>query len=541
MLNEDLIAHFWSIDQETLFKRTGSGLPGLSENEANARLSRQRKANKTVQPWRRDAKLLLAQYKNPLVLLLIFAVFLSLILKEYSDGIIVLIVLLSTGIFGFFQERNAGRAVEKLRALVHSKVRVRRDGKEEDIPADEVVTGDIVLLSAGCMIPSDALILESNNLHVNESILTGEAFPVEKNSGTCKPDAALSAVSNSVFKGSSVVSGSAVVLTANAGKYTELGKIASSLESEMSVNAFEIGIMKFGYLLMRLTIIATGAILIFNIILHKPFIDSILFALALAIGLTPELLPVITTITLSAGAKRMAAKKVIVKKLSAIQNLGEIDILCSDKTGTITEGAVQIESVTDLNGNRSDKAWLYAYLNAYFETGFSNPMDDAIRQVKAVDITGYSKCDELPYDFIRKRLSIAVSFGDQQLLITKGAVDNILQVCSFCERAGASQCTIEEVKDELKQRFAALSGNGFRVIGVCYKNITGTTRIGKDDEKDMVFLGFIVLYDPPKKGIVESITALRNTGIALKVIKCNFGGVKTTTKLNGFLVSDISF
>jgi P-type Mg2+ transporter len=329
------INHFWSLHQSELFHRTNSSASGLTERQAAARLKRQKSFNKTPKRWHKDISLLLSQYKNPLVLLLVFAAVLSLILKEYSDSAIVLTVLLLTGILGYIQERNAGRAVEKLRALVHSKAMVRRSGIEKEITVDEVVPGDIVLLNAGDIIPADALILESNDLHVNESVLTGESFPVEKFAGISEENAELSEITNAVFKGTSVINGTPTVLAVNIGNFTELGKIAASLEKEVAVTAFEKGIINFGYLLMRLTMIISGAILIINLALHKPILDSVLFALALAVGLAPELLPAIVTITLSTGAKRMARKKVIVKKLSAIQNLGEIDVLCSDKTGTI--------------------------------------------------------------------------------------------------------------------------------------------------------------------------------------------------------------
>src|SRR6266542_508726 len=433
------IACFWSLKESELFSQTNSSPKGLTESQARIRLREQRSYYKAPQTWHKDLWLLLSQYKNPLVLLLVFAVILSLILREYSDSVIVFIVLLLSGLLGFIQERNAGRAVEKLRALVHSKAAVRRNGIEREIPIDEVVTGDIVLLNAGDIIPADAFILESNDLHVNESVLTGESFPAEKFAGTCPADVPLSGVDNAVFKGTSVINGSATVLIVNTGDYTEFGKIASSLESETTITAFEKGIMQFGYLLMRITVIIAGLILIINLVLHKPLIDSILFALALAVGLAPELLPAIVTITLSAGAKRMAAKKVIVKKLSAIQNLGEIDVLCCDKTGTITEGIVKLNAAVDIQGKENNKVLTYACLNASFETVFSNPLDEAIRNTPNIDISAFSKCDEVPYDFVRKRLSIVVSYGDRHIMITKGAVNTVLEVCSSAEIANDKQ------------------------------------------------------------------------------------------------------
>jgi len=510
------LSHFWTLSQNDLFRQMDSSSNGLTEEKAAERLLVQRKKSKTYKPWYGDLLLLFTQFKSPLVLLLVFAVILSVSLGEYSNSLIILAVLLVTGILGFIQERNAGRAVQKLQELVHSKAMIRRDGAEREIFIDEVVQGDIVLLNAGDVIPADSLIVEANDLHVNESVLTGESFPAEKFAMPCTSQK-LSEASNAVFKGTSVINGTATIVAVNTGNETELGKIASSLEHSSTVTAFEKGILKFGYLLMRLTIIFTGLILVLNIVFHRPFVESLLFSLALTVGLTPELLPAILTITLSAGAKRMAAKKVIVKKLSAIQNLGEIDILCSDKTGTITEGTVKLVEAIDVNGKQNEKLLLYAYLNASFETGFSNPIDEAIRRTPKVNIDNYKKLDEVPYDFIRKRLSIVASVDDKDIMITKGAVSNIIDVCDNAEDFDAiipMQIAIEK----LQQKFECLSREGLRVVALSYKDVSGDPVINKDDERGMTFLGFLIFSDPVKQGILESIQHLRQKGIALKII-----------------------
>jgi P-type Mg2+ transporter len=513
----EAIQQFWKLTAEELLIQLKTSVRGLSETDAQKRLEEQRTRQKLPKPWLKDLQLLLSQFRSPLVLLLVFAVLLSIFLKEYSDSIIILVVLITTGILGFAQERNAGRAVQKLVELVHSKASVIRDGKEKEIPVDEVVPGDIILLNAGDMIPADSYILEANDLHVNESALTGESFPAEKFAGTC-PAEVLSKVSNSVFKGTSVINGSATILSVNTAGYAELGKIATSLEKTAPVIAFEKGVIQFGYLLMRLTFLFTGIILILNIVFHRSFIESILFALALTVGLTPELLPAIMTITLAAGAKRMASRKVIVKKLSAIQNLGAIDILCCDKTGTITEGIVKLNRSCDITGKENKKLITYAYLNAIFETGFANPIDTSIRQLADVDTSDYSKCDEVPYDFIRKRLSIVVASANTHTMITKGSVNNILDVCSGVEQPGGLIKPIENERQGLLKQYDQFSNEGFRVIALCYKDVTGDPVINKDDEKEMIFLGFLVFSDPAKKGIVDSIQGLRQKGIELKII-----------------------
>ena len=510
------IPKFWVFSKEDLFTRLKSSPEGLAETEAQKRLSEQQKKQRISSQWHKDFLLFFSQFKSPLVLLLVFAVILSIILGEYPDSLIILTILLINGILGFLQERKAGKAIEKLRELVHSKALVRRNNKEKEILVDGVVAGDIVLLNAGDIIPSDSFILEANDLHINESVLTGESFPVEKFPGQSSAPI-ISKATNAVFKGTSVINGTATILAVNAAGDTELGKIASSLETSATITVFEKGIIKFGYLLMRLTIIFTGLILILNLVFHRSFIESVLFSLALTLGLSPELLPAILTITLAAGAKRLASKKVIVKKMSGVQSLGGIDILCCDKTGTITEGVVRLNKAVDIDGKENEKLLLYAYLNASYETGFTNPIDESIRQFKNIDISQYEKFDEVPYDFIRKRLSIVAGVNERHVMVTKGAFNNVIEVCNKAEDSLKNILSIGEIRN-LQEKFEQFSNEGFRVIALSYKDVTGDPVINKDDEQDMIFLGFLIFSDPPKKGIIESIQQLGKKGIALKII-----------------------
>jgi P-type Mg2+ transporter len=511
------VEHFQSNSATELFQILDSGNKGIADEEAQRRLQNTEK--KYVRKrWQKDILLLLSQYRNPIVWLLVFAVLLSLVLGEYSDSFIILFVLSLTGIFGFIQERSAGLAVEKLKALVRNLVSVRRNGIEKEIGAEEVVPGDIILLNAGDIIPADAYILTSNDLHVNEAALTGESFPAEKMPGVCSATDSIIATFNAVFKGTSVVNGTAEVLAVNTGLHTEIGKIASHLETNGMETAFERGIRKFGYLLMRITAVIVLLILTLNILFHKPVVESLLFALALAVGLTPELLPAIVTVTLSAGARRLAARKVIVKKLSAIQNLGEIDVLCCDKTGTLTEGLVKVQSAVDINGEDSEKVREYIYLNAFFESGFSNPIDEAIRSLQNVDVRGRTKKDEVPYDFIRKRLSLVVNDGTESIMITKGAVSNILECCTRAELPDGTIVALSPLRKNVDDLFLRYSKQGFRTLGLCYKDVTDDPVINKDDEQDMVLLGFVCFYDPPRKGIADSIEKFKQAGISIKLI-----------------------
>jgi len=514
----DNLDRYWAIPAARLLDDLGSSHEGLTQRQAAARLKKARGRSYEKPEWLENLLLFVHQFSNPLILLLVFAVVLSTILGQYNDAIIVIVVLVVTGLLGFIQELNAGRAVEKLRNLVKVKVKVYRDGELCQIASDQVTRGDVISLSAGDILPGDAVVLNATDLHVNEAALTGESYPAGKSPGQIATDASLMQRSNTLFQGSSVVSGVGKAVIVATGDNTVLGGISRSVGATAVETAFERGIARFGYLLMQLTLVLSIVILLVNLIIGKPVVVSILFALALAVGLAPELLPAIVTITLSAGASRMARKKVIVKKLAAIQNLGEIDVFCCDKTGTLTEGTIRIHSSIDWMGNDSTKIAQLAYLNAFFESGYVNPIDTAIRGALAFDVSDYTKVDEVPYDFIRKRLSIVVAHGEQHLMVTKGAVKNVLEVCRYAETADGSQLSIKQCREDIMSRFNSLSSEGYRLIGLAWKDITGDPIINKDDEHDLIFLGFVVLYDPPKQHILDAVAQLNGLGIALKLI-----------------------
>jgi Mg2+-importing ATPase len=318
--------------------------------------------------------------------------------------------------------------------------------------------------------------------------------------------------------GTHVVSGSATSLIVRTGKETEFGKVSERLKLRPQETDFEHGIRRFGYFLMEVTLVLVVAIFAINVYLARPVMDSFLFSMALAVGLTPQLLPAIISINLSHGAKRMAQKKVIVKRLASIENFGSMNVICSDKTGTLTEGIVHVQSACDLEGAPSDKVLLHAYLNAFYETGFTNPIDEAIRTHRQFDLSSYRKQDEIPYDFLRKRLSILVSHNDAHLMVTKGAMLNVLDVCSSAETGNGAIVEIAAVRDRIQQHFEEFSRKGFRTLGVAYKNMGSVSRISKDDEAGMTFSGFLVLFDPPKPNIIETITNLKSLGVLLKII-----------------------
>jgi Mg2+-importing ATPase len=490
---------------------------GIDEDTAVSRVKESGKSPERSQLIK-DILLLVRQFRSPLQIILIVAIILASVLGEFGNSLMILLIVGVSGVLGFWQERRANRAIEKLQKLVQIYATVIRGGLVKEIPASGVVPGDIVLLNAGDIIAGDGILLEANDLHVNEAILTGESFPAEKLPGVCPESTPLVNRKNCVYQGTNVVNGTARVLILRSGPETEFGKISKDIARPASETASEKAMKKFGFLIMRVTLFFALLIMILNIFLGKPATDSILFSLALAVGMTPELLPTIVTVTLSAGASRMAGKKVIVKKLSAIQNLGAINVFCSDKTGTLTEGLAGVQSTLDGRGVPFEKVKIFAYLNSVYETGFTNPIDNAIRKDVKADIAEYKKVDEVPYDFIRKRLSVAFEFHGSHLLITKGATKNIIDVCSKVEFSDGHTISMEEAHDQILETERGFASQGFRTIAVCYKDITGDPVINKDDEFEMIFVGFVVFADSLKHGIEDTVSKLVQSGIALKVV-----------------------
>jgi Mg2+-importing ATPase len=445
--------------------------------------------------------LLLGQFSNPIVLMLIGAAVISVFLHDTTDAVIILMIVLASGLLSFWQERGAAGAVEKLLSLVEAKAKVLREGVPADVPLAEVVPGDVVLLSAGATAPGDCLLVNSSDLFADEATLTGETFPAEKSVGVLPTETQLGKRTNFVFLGTHIVSGSGTALVAATGRDTEFGKVSERLKLRPPETDFEHGVRRFGYLLLEVTLVLIIGIFAFNVYLHRPVLDSFLFSMALAVGLTPQLLPAIVSINLAAGARRMAERKVIVKRLSSIENLGSMNVLCTDKTGTITEGEVTLQSVNDLGGKESERALLYVYLNATFETGFMSPIDAAICKHCVIDISAWRKLDEVPYDFLRKRLTVVVSGPEGNLMITKGALTQVLEVCATAEDASGTELPLESVQKQIETRFAEYSKNGQRTLGLACKKLGAPSAIGKGDETGMCFIGFVLFSDPPKPGI----------------------------------------
>ena len=512
--------HFWSIPEPELQKYLNSSSSGLSQKEAQNILKQlgpnQVSSKKQVTPVR----LFLNQFKSPIVLILLAATIISAFLKDWTDAIIVLMIVMGSALLSFFQEFSANNAAQKLKQQVSFKSTVIRDGHAVSIPSEEIVPGDLVLLSAGNLIPADGRVLEATDFFVSQAALTGETFPVEKMPGTLPENTGISQQTNSVFMGTNVRSGSARVLVVQTGLRTAIGQIADHLSLRPPETEFESGIRKLGYLLTEVMFFLVFGIFFFNVFFHKPVLDALLFSIALAVGLTPQLLPAIININLSKGSQEMAKHGVIVRRLESIENFGSMDILCTDKTGTLTQGVVSLDGALDVMGAPSKLVNLYAYLNAKMQTGMQNSLDDAIISQPIEGIQYFTKVDEIPYDFIRKRLSIVVEEnGTVHKLISKGALQNILSVCSKVQMGDEEINLGEEEQNRIRSNFEKWSTQGYRVLGVAIKSLINQQRCySKECESDMDFIGFLLFFDPPKEGVLETIQVLAKMGVNLKVI-----------------------
>jgi Mg2+-importing ATPase len=433
-------------------------------------------------------------------------------------------VLLSV-LLDFVQEHRAGRAAERLRTAAVVRATVVRDGQSRDVPSTDVVPGDVILLSAGDLVPADGWLLEARDLHVNQALLTGEPFPVEKTAGDV--DASGDRVpradaSNAVLMGTSVVSGAARAVMARTGAATMLGEIGASLQRDPPPSAFEQGTRAFGMLILRLALGMILFVILVNLWRGRPGLESFLFAIALAVGLAPEMLPMVVSVTLARGALRMSRRRVLVKRLAAIHDLGSMDVLCTDKTGTLTEARIRLERHLDCAGADSPRVLELAYLNSRFQSGLRSPLDEAILAHQEVDASTWIKLDETPYDFERRRVAVLVRRGGgAPLLVVKGAFEDVLRICSRYEAdgGGAAAPLTDDARARLAARFHELGAEGLRVLGVASgPQAPGCAACGKQDEHDLVFAGFAAFQDPPKESAREALHSLAALGVDIKIL-----------------------
>lgn len=513
----------WWLEPQLLQKEAFVSLvQGLSTAEAKSRLN-------TFGPnifQDRQRQSLLRQYLrrfgNPLVLILLAASAVSAFTGELTNFFIISCIVVLSVTLDFAQEHRANVAVEKLQKTVSIRATVLRDGATRDLEVSQLVPGDVVLLSAGNLVPADGAVIEALDLFVKQSSLTGEPYPVEKRPGLPVDHGDdMQNATNAVFMGSSVISGSARIVVVKTGTGTAIGQIADSLYRSAEPTSFEVGTRRFGMLIMRLTILMVMFVLFVNTYFHKPWLESFLFAVALAVGLTPELLPMVVSITLSRGALRMAKRHMIVKRLSSIQDLGSMDVLCTDKTGTLTEAKIRLERHLDAEGAPSDRVLELAYCNSFFETGLKSPLDEAILAHRHIDISPWSKVDEVPFDFERRRVSVLIDNGKSRWLVVKGAADEIVGLCTHYESASAAVPSPldESALISVVGQYHALEEEGFRVLGIAWRQVPlDHPHAVVGDETELVLAGFAAFLDPPKESAAPVLSALRRASVAIKVV-----------------------
>jgi len=496
--------------------RLGTSPLGLTTAEAQSRLLRYGPNRLRDDNGNHPLAVLFRQFRSPMVLILLAAAALSAGLGETNEAVIVAVIVLASTGLGFVQEYRAGNAVAELRRRIAVSNVVRRDAADVEIAVSDIVPGDVIVLRAGSLISADGIVLEATALHADEAVLTGESFPADKQAATASE--ALGPA-NRVHMGTSVRSGEGLAVVTATGADTEFGTLALSVAALEPETSFARGTRQFGLLMTQIMLVLVTLVLIANVLLGRPVVDSLLFAAALAVGITPELLPAIVTVTLSRGAKRLAERGVLVRRLVAIENLGAMDVLCTDKTGTLTVGDVSLEAAVGVDGQPSLEVLRWAVLNSSFQTALPNPLDAAILKRKGdVDVEGASKAGEVPYDFERKRLSVIVSDGHAATMACKGAVASVLEQCT---RIGVGSNVLDltvERRHAEEQRLAAWSKEGRRVIALAIKQIEAGRHCGPDDETDLTLVGYLLFSDPLKPGIAETVTALARNGVTLKII-----------------------
>jgi P-type Mg2+ transporter len=515
-------------DTETVLRELESRPGGLSQAEADSRL-KQYGLNEIAREKRQSALMrLVSNVKNPLVLLLTALGVLSFLTGDLRATAVIFVMVVLGVVLRFFQEMRADNAAEKLKAMVSNTATLVRDGKEAEVPLKMLVPGDIIRLAAGDMVPADVRVLSAKDLFLNQAALTGESLPVERKAGAMSADVQNPLeLPNICFLGSNVESGSATAVVIHTGDKTYFGSLAASIVGQRQLTSFDKGVNRFTWLMIRFIAVMVPAVFLINGLSKHNWLEAFLFAMAVAVGLTPEMLPMIVTVNLSKGALAMARKKVIVKRLNAIQNFGAMDVLCTDKTGTLTQGKIVLEKHLDAHGDPSEKVLQYGYLNSYHHTGLKNLLDEAIldheeleERLKAKE--KYRKIDEIPFDFVRRRMSVVVEDETGlNTLICKGAVEEVLGLCTRVEVKGE---VIEVLPEhDAKRRLLAddLNGQGFRVIALAYKQMPGATDepiYAIKDESHLILLGFLAFLDPPKDSAREALKRLHNLSVDVKIL-----------------------
>jgi len=510
---------YWSTPTEELLARLRTNAAGLASITADDRLREHGENRLRLAERGPIAAAILGQLRNPLLWLLLFATVTSAALGELTDALVVASILLLGSLVSVLQDARAGRALVQLRERVALRSRVIRDGVEREVPAVRIVPGDVIVLSAGTLIPADAVLLDCRDLYVSEAALTGESLSVQKRVGSVPEDAELSERSNVVHMGTNVRSGTGRAVVVATGATTTFGRVAGRLAVKPPATDFEHGLRRFGYVLLTAMLVLVFVVFGASAWQRHPPIDSLLFAIALSVGLAPEMLPAILATMLSRGARRLAARGVLVRRLEAIENLGNMDVLCTDKTGTLTEGEVRLQAALDPSGRPSDLVARLAYWNAALQSGIANPLDRAIVESNGEAADMPAKVDELPFDFTRRRLSVLVRPQNaESLLVTKGAFEAMLAVCTTVRDGGVVRPLAPEDQVRLHGMAEQWSADGVRVLAVATRAWNGAAPIDRDVERELVFEGFLTFLDPPKEGVTQAILDLEELAVSVKIV-----------------------
>ncbi len=521
MEKETALNFFVEEKVDIVLQKISTSKNGLSQKEAARRQAIYGKNTLIEEKEYNPLTEFLKNFKNPLILILLFAASISYFLGEITNGIIISVVIFASAILNFLQEYQANNASGKLKDRLSSKAVAIRDDVKIEIKTEQLTIGDVVELSAGDLIPADLRLIAVNDLFINESALTGESFPIRKtNHSISGKNITISEMGNMAFSGSSVVTGTGTGVVVKIGKATEIGKIAHLLNERLPETNFMRGIKSFSVLILRITILfVLGIFFISSVLRHYNLIDSFTFAIAIAVGLTPDLLPMIMSVTMSKGALRMAKRGVIVKRLQAMPNFGSMDVICTDKTGTLTEGMIKLVKYINWEGEHSERVFLHAYLNSIFQSGIKNPLDNAVISFKKVFIDAYTKVDEIPFDFVRRKMSIVMEHENDRFIITKGAPEEIFKSCKYFQKGKEHHPLTQEVVNDIKKLYEKLSGDGYRVVAVATKKVVKKSNsYSKKDESELTFEGFVAFFDPPRKDIAEILRKIKRLNVDIKVI-----------------------
>jgi len=514
----------YTISEAELFNQLSSSSSGLTSEQASDILKKV--GANTVAAGKKKSIFqdILERCKNPLVIQLLIIATLCYVTGDLPSTFVVSGMVLLSVILSYVQERRSSHAVEKLQKMVKTNAIVVRNGKETEIPLDEVVPGDIVILAAGSIIPADLRILTAKDFFVTQSALTGESMPVEKSADSAQPANRVSfECTNAVFMGSNVLSGSARAIVLATGSNTYFGSLAEKLLSKRESTSFDKGVQSFTWLMIRFMVVMVSFVfLIIGLKEHGEhhWLEALMFALSVAVGLTPEMLPMIMTVCLSKGALMMSRKKVIVKHLHAIQNFGAMDILCTDKTGTLTQDHVVLERYVDVTNRISEDVLRYAYMNSFYQTGLRNLLDRAILSHSDLDVErNCRKVDEIPFDFKRRRMSVVIDYEDRHVLICKGAVEEIINACENYQVDEDINPLIQLIRDDILDEYRSLSAQGYRVLAIAYREFDRSKQsFSVQDESELILLGYVAFFDPPKETSARAIEALQKAGVSVKIL-----------------------